>query len=283
MLDEVERLGPGSVDIVELLASPLPLLVISEVMGVPFDDREYVHKMSVGLGSGFDLDGTLDRLLAAGEAARGFNNYLRTLFDAQRADPQDNVISGMIEAAADNGKLDELDLYATVSVLIQGGHSTTMGLLGRGLRGLLAQRDQFELLCSDPDGLAGLATEELLRWTSPAQRPPPRWVYEDIEIGGQEFRRGEVIEPMIGSANRDESVFSDAERIDITRLPNPHLAFGGGVHRCVGSTLARLEGQVVFKEIARRFPDLSIDESAEPAYMDRRAVRAFSSLSLVLG
>ena len=283
MLDEVERLGPGSVDIVELLASPLPLLVISEVMGVPFNDREYVHKMSVGLGSGFDLDGTLDRLLAAGEAARGFNNYLRTLFDAQRADPQDNVISGMIEAAANNGKLDELDLYATVSVLIQGGHSTTMGLLGRGLRGLLAQRDQFELLCSDPEGFAPSATEELLRWTSPAQRPPPRWVYEDIEIGGQEFWRGEVIEPMIGSANRDESVFSDAERIDITRLPNPHLAFGGGVHRCVGSTLARLEGQVVFREIARRFPDLSIDESGSPAYMDRRAVRAFSSLSLVLG
>lgn len=283
MLDEVERLGPGNVDIVELLASPLPLLVISEVMGVPFDDREYVHKMSVGLGSGFDLDGTLDRLLAAGEAARGFNTYLRTLFDAQRADPQDTVISGMIEAAAHDGKLDELDLYATVSVLIQGGHSTTMGLLGRGLRGLLAQREQYELLCSDPDGLAGSATEELLRWTSPAQRPPPRWVYEDIEIGGQEFRRGEVIEPMIGSANRDESVFSDAERIDITRLPNPHLAFGGGVHRCVGSTLARLEGQVVFKEIARRFPNLSIDESAEPAYMDRRAVRAFSSLSVVLG
>ena len=98
------------------------------------------------------------------------------------------------------------------------------------------------------------ATEELLRWTSPAQRPPPRWVYEDIEIGGQPILRGEVVEPMIASANRDESVFSDPDRIDITRLSNPHLGFGGGVHRCVGSTLARLEGQVVFREIATRFP-----------------------------
>ncbi len=283
MLDEIERRAPGPVDVVELLASPLPLLMVSEVMGVPFDDREYVHQMSVGLGSGFDLDGTLDRLLAAGEAARGFNRYLRALFEAQRAAPQEGVISGMIEAASQNGKMDELDLFATVSVLIQGGHSTTMGLLGRGLRGLLGQRDQFELLCRDPDGLASSATEELLRWTSPAQRPPPRWVYEDIEIGGQEFRCGEVIQPMIASANRDETVFSDPDRIDITRLPNPHLGFGGGVHRCVGSTLARLEGQVVFREIAKRFPNLAIDESAEPTYMDRRAVRAFSSLSLIVG
>ena len=108
-------------------------------------------------------------------------------------------------------------------------------------------------------------------------------MYEDIEIGGQEFRCGEVIQPMIASANRDETVFSDPDRIDITRLPNPHLGFGGGVHRCVGSTLARLEGQVVFREIAKRFPNLAIDESAEPTYMDRRAVRAFSSLSLIVG
>jgi cytochrome P450 PksS len=189
----------------------------------------------------------------------------------------------MLESAAETGKLDELDLFATVSVLIQGGHSTTMGLLGRGLRGLLEQREQFELLCADPDGLAASATEELLRWTSPAQRPPPRWVYEDIDLGGEVFLRGEVIEPMIASANRDETVFSDPDRIDIRRPSNPHLGFGGGVHRCVGSTLARLEGQVVFRELARRFPRLSVDVSVEPTYMDRRAVRAINSLSVVLG
>ncbi len=283
MLDAVEAHGTESVDIVQLLASPLPLLVISEVMGVPFDDREYVHQMSVGLGGGFDLDGTFDRLLAAGDAARGFKEYLRVLFQTQRAAPADNVISGMIEAAAASGKLDELDLFATVSVLIQGGHSTTMGLLGRGLRGLLEQPEQYGLLCSDPEGLTVSATEELLRWTSPAQRPPPRWVYEDIEISGQTIRRGEVIEPMIGSANRDESVFGDAERIDITRESNPHLGFGGGVHRCVGSTLARIEGQVVFQEVARRFPHIALDDNAAPTYMDRRAVRAYSSLMVTLG
>ena len=158
-----------------------------------------------------------------------------------------------------------------------------MGLLGRGLRGLLEQHDQFELLCADPDGRNAPATEELLRWTSPAQRPPPRWVYEDIEIGGQSILRGEVVEPMIASANRDETVFSDPDRIDITRLSNPHLGFGGGVHRCVGSTLARLEGQVVFRELATRFPRLALDDTVPPTFMDRRAVRAYTSLSVVLG
>lgn len=283
MLDEVAARAPGPVDIIELLGSPLPLLVISEVMGVPLDDREYVHEMSVGLGSGFDVDGTFDRFLVAGQAAREFKTYLKGLFETQRAAPAANVISGMLDAADREGKLEEEDLYATVSVLIQGGHSTTMALLGRGLRGLLEQRDQYERLCQDPDGLTVSATEELLRWTSPAQRPPARWAYEDINIGGQEIHRGEAIQPMIASANRDESVFPDPDRIDINRRPNPHLGFGGGVHRCIGSTLARVEGQVVFRELAKRFPNLDIDHSAEPTYLDRRAVRAFSSLSVVLG
>lgn len=282
MLDEMAPLSPGNVDICEVLASPLPLLVVSEVMGVPFDDREYVHQMSMGLGAGFDVDGTFERLLVAGEAARGFRTYLAELFEQQRRNPEDNVISGMIAAAEGDGKLNELDLYATVSVLIQGGHSTTMGLLGRGLEGLLQQRDQWDLLCSDPAGLAASATEELLRWTSPAQRPPPRWVYQDLDIDGHTFRRGEVIEPMIASGNRDEDVFPDPDRIDITRVPNPHLAFGGGVHRCVGSSLARLEGQVVFKELARRYPDLDLNMSRAGTYMDRKAVRSLSSLPLIL-
>jgi cytochrome P450 len=282
LMDEMAERSPGRIDLIEVLASPLPLLMVSEIMGVPIDDREYVHQMSTGLGAGFDVDGTFDRVLVAGEAARGFKTYLKGLFDAQRLEPRDDVIGGMISAADQDGKLSELDLYATVSVLIQGGHSTTMGLLGRGTRGLLEQRDQFDLLCRDPDGLAMSATEELLRWTSPAQRPPPRWVYEDIEINGHQFRRGEVIEPMVASANRDETVFPDPDRIDISRVPNPHLGFGGGVHRCVGSMLARVQGQVVFKELARRFPNLEIDESAEPSFLDRRSVRAFSTLPLVL-
>lgn len=278
LLDEIDVGGDDAFDFVEKLAYPLPLLVVSELMGVPVEDRELVHELSAGLGAGFDVDGTWDKVLLAADAARRFRTYLAPVFADHRAQERDDIIGGMIEAADRDGTLSELDLYATVSILIQGGQSTTMALLARGLLGLLQQRDQWEALVADPDGVSFGATEELLRWTSPAQRPPPRWVYEDIELGGQLIRRGEAIQPMVGSANRDPAVFSDPERIDVTRLPNPHLGFGGGVHRCVGSSLARVQGRVVFAEVAKRFPNLRFDDSAQLHYLDRLTVRALTNL-----
>jgi cytochrome P450 len=278
LLDEVEADGSDHFDFVEKIAYPLPLLMISELMGVPVEDRELVHEMSSGLGAGFDVNGTWDPVLRAADAARRFRNYLEPVFADHRASRRDDIIGNMIEVADTEGSLSELDLYATVSILIQGGQSTTMALLGRGLQGLLEQRDQWELLVADPDAVSFTATEELLRYTAPAQRPPPRWVYEDIELGGQVIRRGEGIQPMVGSANRDPDVFPDPDRIDILRSPNPHLGFGGGVHRCVGSTLARVQGRVVFAEMAKRFPKLRLDEDAELRYLDRLAVRALTTL-----
>jgi cytochrome P450 StaP len=280
LLDDIEADGDNGFDFVEKLAYPLPLLVISELMGVPIEDRELVHEMSAGLGAGFDIDGTWNRVLVAADAARRFRAYLEPVFADHRAEQRDDIIGGMIEVADRDGTLNELDLYATVSILIQGGQSTTMALLARGLLGMLQQRDQWEMLVADPDGTSFGATEEMLRYTSPAQRPPPRWVYEDIEIGGQVICRGEAIQPMIGSGNRDPLVFADPERIDITRSPNPHLGFGGGVHRCVGSSLARVQGRVVFAEVAKRFPNLRFDDSASLHYLDRLTVRALTNLPI---
>jgi cytochrome P450 len=278
LVDEIEADGADRFDFVEMVAYPLPLLIISELMGVPVEDRELVHELSSGLGAGFDVNGTWDPVLKAADAARRFRTYLEPVFADHRTHRRDDIIGNMIDVADSEGSLSELDLYATVSILIQGGQSTTMALLGRGLQGLLEQRDQWEMLVDDPDGLAFTATEEMLRYSSPAQRPPPRWVYEDIELGGRSIRRGEAIQPMVGSANRDPAVFPDPDRIDIMRSPNLHLGFGGGVHRCVGSTLARVQGRVVFAEMARRFPKLRVDEAAELRYLDRLAVRALTTL-----
>jgi cytochrome P450 len=280
LLDKIEDDGADHFDFVQKLAYPLPLLIISELMGVPVEDREVVHQMSAGLGAGFDVNGTWDPVLKAADAARKFRAYLEPVFAEHRADKRDDIIGNMIEVADSEGTLSELDLYATVSILIQGGQSTTMALLGRGLQGLLEQRDQWELLVNDPDAVSFTATEEMLRYTSPAQRPPPRWVYEDIELGGQLIRRGEAIQPMVGSANRDPEVFPDPDRIDVMRSPNAHLGFGGGVHRCVGSTLARVQARVVFAEVAKRFPGLRLDEEAELKYLDRLSVRALTTLPL---
>ncbi len=280
LLDGIEDDSDNAFDFVEKLAYPLPLLVMSELMGVPVEDRELVHELSAGLGAGFDVDGTWNRVLVAAGAATRFREYLEPVFADHRIEERDDIIGGMIEVADRTGNLSELDLYATVSILIQGGQSTTMALLARGLLGLLQQRDQWDMLVADPDGMAFGATEEMLRFTAPAQRPPPRWVYEDIEIGGQLIKRGEGIQPMVGSANRDEAVFPDPDRIDITRSPNPHLGFGGGVHRCVGSSLARVQGRVVFAEVAKRLPNLRVDESVQLRYLDRLTVRALTNLPL---
>lgn len=274
--------GPATFDFVAQIAYPLPLIVISELMGVPVEDRELVHELSATLGRGFDVDGSFDRALSAADAARRFRAYLGPVFEDRDRHPVDDIISGIIKASSRDGGISRDEMYGIVSVLIQGGQTTTMGLLGGGTLELLLERDEFHRLCSDPGYLAIPATEELLRWVSPAQAPPPRWVYQDVEIGDKLIRRGEVVQPMIGSANRDEAAFANADRLDLSRKPNPHLAFGGGIHRCLGSSLARLQGQVVFRQLAKRMPDLQLDEDSERSYLDRRVVRALTRLPVEL-
>lgn len=281
LIDDILADPSGEIDLVARLASPLPLILMSEIMGVPAEDRDLVHEMSLQLSSGFEVNGTFDELLVAGDAARQFKAYLDTLFERKRRTANNDVISVMIDAADATGSMSELELYAAVSVLIQGGYASTVGLLGRGTLGLLEQHDQFDRLIEQPEALALPATDELLRWTSPAQKPPPRWVYDDIVISGKVIRRGEVVQPMVGSANRDDATFAEPDRIDITRQVTSHLAFGGGIHRCVGATLARLQGEIVFRELARRLPDLTVSDVARPQYLQRRTIRALERLPVI--
>ena len=278
---ETEATAAGRFDFAALLAHRLPLIVMSELMGVPPQDRETVLSLSDRLMQGFDVDGSFDRVFVAAEGASGFAGYLDDLFAARRRGETDDVI-GAIVAAADADRMSEPELYGTVSTLLQAGQSPAMGLLGVGTLGLMEQRDRFDQLAADPDRWVVPATEELLRWASPAQAPPPRWIYEDVEIGGKPLRRGEAVVALIGAANRDPAVFSDPDRIDFDRRPNPHLAFGGGVHRCLGSTLARLEGQVVLKQLVTRFPTVDLDPARPLVFQDRHIARALTRLPLVL-
>ncbi|GGM20748.1 cytochrome P450 [Dactylosporangium sucinum] len=276
---EAEAAATGGFDFAALLAHKLPLIVMSELMGVPPEDRDTVLSLSDRLMQGFDVDGSFDRILVAAEGAEGFAHYLDALFAARRRGGTDDVI-GAIVAAADEDRMSEPELYGTISTLLQAGQSPAMGLLGVGTLGLLQQRDRFEELAADPDRLVVPATEELLRWVSPAQAPPPRWLYADVEIGGKLLRRGEAVVALIGAANRDPEVFPDPDRIDFTRRPNPHLAFGGGIHRCLGSTLARLEGQVVLKELVTRFPTVDLRPGGGLVFQDRHIARALIHLPL---
>ncbi|WP_432843227.1 cytochrome P450 [Dactylosporangium sp. CA-092794] len=278
---EAEAAATGRFDFAARVAHRLPLIVMSELMGVPAEDRDTVLGLSDRLMQGFDVDGSFDRVLVAAEGAEGFARYLDALFADRRRGGADDVI-GAIVAAADEDRMSEPELYGTISTLLQAGQSPAMGLLGVGTLGLLQQRDRFEELAADVEGLVVPATEELLRWVSPAQAPPPRWIYDDVEIGGRLLRRGEAAVALIGAANRDPEVFPDPDRIDFTRRPNPHLAFGGGIHRCLGSTLARLEGQVVLRQLVTRFPTVDLEPGGELAFQDRHIARALIKLPLVI-
>lgn len=283
MFDRIEETAStsGSFDFADLLAHRLPLTVMSELMGVPNEDREHVLGLSDRLMQGFDVDGSFDRVFVAAEGAEGFAEYLRELFAVRRRGGTDDVIAAIVRAA-DEDRMSEPELYGTISTLLQAGQSPATGLLGIGTLGLLEQRERFEELAGDPGRLAVPATEELLRWVSPAQAPPPRWIYEDVEIGGKLLRRGEAATALIGAANHDPEVFPEPQRIDFHRRPNPHLAFGGGIHRCLGSTLARLEGQVVFTQLVTRFPTVDIDPAGARVFQDRHIARAMTSLPLLI-
>jgi cytochrome P450 StaP len=282
LFDQVEaEASNGSFDFAALLAHKLPLIAMSEIMGVPPEDREIVLNLSDRLMQGFDVDGSFDRIYVAAEGAEGFREYLAPLFASRRRRESDDVIAAIVRAS-DAGGMSVPELYGTISTLLQAGQSPATGLLGLGTLGLLQQRDKFEELAADVDRLAVPATEELLRWVSPAQAPPPRWIYHDVEIGGRLLRRGEAAVALIGAANHDPEVFPDPERIDFSRRPNPHLAFGGGIHRCLGSTLARVEGQVVFRQLVTRFPGVDVDPSGKLVFQDRHIARALIHLPLVL-
>lgn len=283
LFDEVEQAAAstGGFDFGAKVAHRLPLIVMAELMGLPHEDRDLVLGLSDQLMQGFDVDGSFERIYVAAKGAEGFADYLGGLFAGMRSNPPDTVL-GAIVAAADEERISEHELHGTVSTLLQAGQSPAMGLLGLGTLGLLEQRERYEELVRDPDRLSVPATEELLRWVSPAQAPPPRWAYEDFELGGKLIQRGEAVVALIGAANRDPDVFPDPDRIDFARRPNSHLGFGGGIHRCLGSTLARLEGQVVLKQMVRRFPNLDLDPDRQPVFQDRHIARAVVSLPLVL-
>jgi len=172
-------------------------------------------------------------------------------------------------------RLTEAELYGTCSLLLVAGHETTINLIGNGTQALLQNRPQWELLCAQPD-LAKTAVEELLRYDSPVQMTS-RLVMEPLTIGEQEFLPGSFVNLMLGAANRDTAVFENPHQLDITRKPNPHLAFGAGIHYCLGAPLARLEGQIAFTTLTRRFPNLHLTDET-PQYRSNYILRGLESL-----
>jgi len=278
LLSDVE---PGQpFDVMATLAYPLPVIVICELMGVPVEDR---HLFEGGSSDATRLlDGDIDEetFQRGVLAAMYFINYFNTLFEARRAEPQDDLVSGLIAVEESGDVLTEEELRSIVLLLFVAGHETTMNLIGNGLFALMQHREQWDRLVADRS-LAPSAVEELLRFDGPVH-VTGRIASEELEIGGQVFPRGSQVTTLLAAANRDPDRFPDPDRLDIGRADNQHLTFSHGIHYCLGAALARLEGQVVFDTLASRYPSLQL--AVDPDEIEHRehfVLRGLKALPVV--
>jgi cytochrome P450 len=271
LLDAAEQ--KGRMDVMRDLATPLPVLVIAQMMGVPEQDRPYVRELAEKLL--YIGRGEYDRMKPLTEGMRGMIDYVSPLVDERIVRPGDDFIS-VLASGEKAGVFTRHEVLVNTSLLLLAGHETTINLLCNGTLALMQHPDQWALLKEDPAGRAKLATEECLRYDAPV-KSIQRIASQDVEMGGKAMRKDERVRWFISSANRDPAKFADPDRFDITRWPNQHVAFGSGTHHCLGATLARVEGQEVFKALAERFPGLEV-ENVRLEYQPSITFRSLKSL-----
>jgi cytochrome P450 len=271
LLDEAEE--KGSMDVMRDLATPLPVLVIAQMMGVPAEDRPYVRQLAEKLL--YIGRGEQDRMPILTDGMKGMVEYVSPLVDERIVRPGDDFIS-VLASGEKKGVFTRHQVLVNTSLLLLAGHETTINLICNGTLAFIQHPDQWALYKEDPTGRAKWATEECLRYDAPV-KSIQRLASQDIEMRDKVMEKNDRIRWFISSANRDPNVFADPEKFDITRQPNPHVAFGNGVHHCLGATLARVEGQEIFKALAERFPDLEV-ATAELEYQPSITFRSLKSL-----
>jgi cytochrome P450 len=271
LLDAAE--AKGEMDVMRDLATPLPVLGIAEMMGVPKEERQYIRRLAEKLL--YIGRGDYDRMKPLTEGMRGMIEYVSPLVDKRIDNPGDDFISVLAQGEK-KGIFTRHQVLVNTSLLLLAGHETTINLLCNGTLAFTRHPDQWELLKQDPAGCAKQATEECLRYDSPVISIQ-RIATEDVEMRGKVLRKDDRVRWFISSANRDPTAFPDADTFDISRHPNQHVAFGSGTHHCLGATLARVEGQEVFRALAERFPDLRA-ETEDLEYQPSITFRSLKSL-----
>lgn len=250
-------LSQGAPDLVTGFAIPFPVLVMSEVLGVPAEDRVRIKRWSTDIVAVTDLRSTDAALARASRAAAEVVEYLGELLRDRRRSARDDLLSRLITARANGDRLSDEEILANGLLFLAAGHETTVGLISYGLKALFDHPDQAARLVGHPERV-GPAVEELLRYVSPVQMTF-RVAHERVALRGATIEPGEAVALVIGSANRDPEEFTDPERLDVERGARRHLAFGGGPHTCLGSTLARAEARAAFETLAPHLGSLSYD------------------------
>lgn len=270
-------IAQGGLDLIADFALPLPTIVIMELLGIPETDRAEVGDWAQAIIApgrhGLSYSARKRKI-------RAFVAYLQALFAARRRDPEDDLITALVQAEEAGERLTEAELSSMVALLLVTGHETTVNQIGNGVLALLRHPAQLARLKEGEVGVE-TAVEELLRFDGPVETSTTRWVRRDVEYKGHLMRRGDVLRVVLASANRDESQFPDADALDLGRRDNRHLAFGHGIHYCLGAPLARLEGETGLQTLFSRLPGLRLtDPEAPPAWRSGVLFRGLERLPL---
>ena len=275
----------GRMDVMSDLANPLPAIVISELLGVPATDQRQFKEWSDDIAlalSGIDTAASKEELFALYELAQksflALSGYFRERVVELRRHPQVNLLSALAQAEEQGDRLTEDELFANCVLLMIAGHETTTNLIGNGILALIHNPGEREALTANPE-LIGSAVEELLRYDSPVQKMG-RIALADVSVAGKRIKKGDLVCFSFAAANRDPEQFDSPARLDITRKPNRHFAFGHGLHYCVGAALARLEAQITFNSVLRCLPGLELaNENLE--WYRNFTLRGLKSLPIV--
>ena len=272
LLDTVE----DGMDIIQDFAFHLPAIITAEVVGMPPEDRHQFKAWSDDIAS-FSASNrmTVEVAERAQRSVLAVRAYLSEIAARRRVQPRDDLISRLVETEEGKERPSEGELLSTCVTFMVGGHETTTALIGSGLLALLRNPDQLDRLRGEPTA-AKSAVEEFLRYESPNQRII-RLVKEDFELEGRQIRRGQRVMFLLGAANRDPAQFPYPDRLDVRREPNRHIAFGLGPHFCIGAPLARLEAEVAFSALLRRFPHMRLAGDA-PEWLPSYQLRLLKSL-----
>lgn len=238
------------VDFIEDYAFPIPIRVICELLGIPSEDRLDFQRWSAVI---VDITEAPRYEEAMGE----FMDYIQKLIEQKRLDPQEDLLSDLIQAKEEDQQLSLKELYGFVILFIVAGHETTVNLIANGLLALLTHPEQLALLKEDPS-LIGQAIDELLRFNGPVEFSTDRWANETFTFMGQQIEKGDHVLVSLASADHDPTKFDHPSNLDITREKSPHLAFGKGIHYCLGAPLAKLEGEIALQVLLEEYPNLSL-------------------------